>query len=132
MQSFVNAKRKRRVGKRGANCSLPIARSDVGSAHSEVIMLDAGSISPSVTVDSHADAVDRSMITSPIDRLIGRSPAMSTVRDKLRRIAPADGSVLVTGASGTGKELVAHVVHALSPRAAGPFVAVDCGALAEG
>jgi len=64
--------------------------------------------------------------------MVGESAA---VRDLLRlvdRVASADAPVLVTGETGTGKELVARAVHARSPRAAGPFVVVDCGALQEG
>ncbi len=62
--------------------------------------------------------------------LIGRSEAMRTLFTLLRRVAPTDSTVLVVGETGTGKELVARALHALSPRAAGPFVAVNCGALA--
>jgi DNA-binding NtrC family response regulator len=67
-----------------------------------------------------------------VDRLVGDSIAMRQVRDNLPRIARADGSVLIEGASGTGKELAARIVHDLSRRASGPFVAIDCGALADG
>jgi len=56
---------------------------------------------------------------------------MLSVRSQLVRVAAAHGPVLVCGESGTGKELVARLVHELSPRAAGPLVAVDCGAIAE-
>jgi DNA-binding NtrC family response regulator len=48
------------------------------------------------------------------------------------RVASTDATVLIQGESGTGKELVARAIHAASPRAGGPFVAVDCGAIAEG
>jgi two-component system response regulator HydG len=54
------------------------------------------------------------------------------VREELARVARSDAFVLVQGASGTGKELAARIVHDLSPRRLGPFVAVDCGALSEG
>jgi DNA-binding NtrC family response regulator len=70
--------------------------------------------------------------SSPLLRYVGSSAAASLVREQLRRAAGADASVLIQGASGTGKELVARIVHDLSARSRGPFVAIDCGALAEG
>src|SRR5690606_926439 len=66
----------------------------------------------------------------PLAALVGCSPAMAALRAALRRSAASDASVLVTGETGTGKGLVARVLHAASPRAAGPFVHVDCAALA--
>ena len=64
--------------------------------------------------------------------LVGRSPAMQSVFDAIRLVGPTDTTVLVTGETGTGKELVARAIHETSPRANGPFVAVNCAALAEG
>jgi transcriptional regulator with PAS, ATPase and Fis domain len=64
-------------------------------------------------------------------RIVGESPAMRTLKDSILRAAPLDSTVLVQGESGTGKELVAQAIHDLSPRAAGPFVAVNCGAIPE-
>ena len=63
--------------------------------------------------------------------LIGDSPAMRRVLDTIGRVAPAEATVLVTGESGVGKELVARALHAESPRARGPFVAVNVAALPE-
>jgi two-component system, NtrC family, response regulator HydG len=63
--------------------------------------------------------------------MIARSPAMRRLVDLARRIAKVDSTVLITGESGTGKELIAHLVHAESSRAAGPFIAVNCGAITE-
>jgi transcriptional regulator with PAS, ATPase and Fis domain len=63
--------------------------------------------------------------------LIGSSPAMRALRDRIERVAATDFTVLVEGESGTGKELVARHVHDLSRRAAGPFVAINCAALVE-
>ena len=65
----------------------------------------------------------------PPRRLIGRSVAMAVVWDRIQRYATVDDSVLVVGASGTGKELIAREIHSSSPRARGPFLPVNCGAL---
>ena len=64
-----------------------------------------------------------------LDNFTGRSPAMERVYRLVRQAAKSSASVLVTGPSGTGKELVARALHDLSPRADGPFVAVECAAL---
>jgi len=69
--------------------------------------------------------------TPPQDTLIGSSPAMNRVREMIERVAAATASVLITGETGTGKELVARRIHALSDRARGPFVAINCSALTE-
>jgi DNA-binding NtrC family response regulator len=62
-------------------------------------------------------------------RLIGASAAMDAVRRMIVRVAPTDSAVLICGESGCGKELVAESLHAASPRAEGPFVAINCGAI---
>ncbi|PPE69841.1 sigma-54-dependent Fis family transcriptional regulator [Caldimonas thermodepolymerans] len=62
-------------------------------------------------------------------RLLGASPAMQSLYDQLARVAPTSATVLLIGASGTGKELAAQTVHELSPRRHGPFLAVNCGAI---
>jgi two-component system, NtrC family, response regulator PilR len=62
-------------------------------------------------------------------RLIGSSPPMVKLRDFVKRVSPSMAPVLIRGESGTGKELIARSVHELSPRASGPFVAVNCGAI---
>ncbi|HZS51017.1 MAG TPA: sigma-54 dependent transcriptional regulator [Bryobacterales bacterium] len=63
--------------------------------------------------------------------LIGRSPAIREVIETIRLIAPKRSTVLITGPTGTGKELAAKLIHALSPRAAMPMVTVNCGAIPE-
>ncbi len=67
-----------------------------------------------------------------LENVVGRSEAMLQVYKTAARVASTDATVLIQGESGTGKELVARAIHASSPRAGGPFVAVDCGAIAEG
>jgi transcriptional regulator with PAS, ATPase and Fis domain len=62
---------------------------------------------------------------------IARSPAMRKVLETIEQVAPSDVDVLITGETGTGKELVTRTIHAQSPRAEGPFVPVDCGAIPE-
>jgi two-component system response regulator AtoC len=64
--------------------------------------------------------------------MIGASPELAALLAALRRMSAADSTVLVRGESGTGKELVARALHQQSPRAAGPFVAVNCGAIPAG
>lgn len=63
--------------------------------------------------------------------VIAESPAMRAVLDLVARVAASDATVTLTGESGVGKEVVARALHVGSPRAAGPFVAVNCKALAE-
>ncbi|UCC73460.1 MAG: sigma-54-dependent Fis family transcriptional regulator [Gemmatimonadota bacterium] len=65
----------------------------------------------------------------PGQELVGVSPAMEEVRALIRRIASTDSRVLITGDSGTGKELVAVAIHALSERSRGPFVRINCAAI---
>jgi len=64
-------------------------------------------------------------------RIIGTSPAMQEVFKRIGKVAQSDASVLILGQTGTGKDLVARVIHEHSPRASGPMVAVNCGALPE-
>ncbi|MFN3201638.1 MAG: sigma-54-dependent transcriptional regulator [Bradymonadia bacterium] len=67
----------------------------------------------------------------PVKGMVGDSPAMAQVLKTIQRVAPTDSTVYVYGESGTGKELVARALHMASRRASGPFVKVNCGALAE-
>ena len=64
-----------------------------------------------------------------IDDIVGRSPALLRVIEKVRIVAPGDTSVLITGESGTGKELIAQAIHRYSLRKNKPLIIVNCGAL---
>ncbi|PXF32937.1 response regulator GlrR [Pokkaliibacter plantistimulans] len=63
--------------------------------------------------------------------IITQSPLMETLLEQAKRVAEADVSILVSGASGTGKELMAQAIHLASPRNKKPFIAINCGALPE-
>ncbi len=66
-----------------------------------------------------------------LHKLVGESPPMRAVKARIVKVAGSMAPVLIRGESGTGKELVARAVHGCSHRAAGPFVAVNCGAIPE-
>ena len=63
--------------------------------------------------------------------IVGESPGIRRVLELIRKAAPTDANVLISGESGTGKELAAAALHYASPRAEGPFISVQCGALAR-
>ena len=65
------------------------------------------------------------------DNIIGQSPAMQDVFDLIPEVAQSDSSVLITGETGTGKELVAKAIHAKSHRFHAPFIAINCGAIPD-
>ena len=65
------------------------------------------------------------------EEIVGESPEIRAAADLARRVAPTRSTVLVTGETGTGKELIAGLIHRASSRAGGPFVEVNCAALPE-
>ncbi len=69
--------------------------------------------------------------TGIFENMIGRSRAMVRVFETIEKVAPTDATVLIRGESGTGKELVARAIHFRSPRARGPFIAVNCAAFSR-
>jgi two-component system response regulator HydG len=93
-------------------------------------------VEPDVLTARVSDLLERRPRTehasSGIPGIVGRAPAMRGLYESIRRVAPTESTVLIAGETGTGKELVARAVHALSPRKAGPFLAINCAALAEG
>jgi DNA-binding NtrC family response regulator len=77
-------------------------------------------------------AENRLLQTQGRPEFIAAAPSMQPVLEAIARVGPSDANVLITGEHGSGKEVVAHTLHALSPRASGPLVAVNTGGLAEG
>ncbi len=90
------------------------------------------------------NAMERRMLVREVERLrakledemglarfIAKGPAMGQVLELVRRVAPSEASILVLGETGTGKELIARMIHLRSGRAQRPFVAIDCGTLPE-
>ena len=78
--------------------------------------------------------VENRALRADVDRrqaMVGDSRVMVRLREQIAMAAPTNGRVLIHGENGTGKELVAHSVHALSRRSAGPFVGVNCAAIPE-
>ncbi len=81
-------------------------------------------------------ALKKEKVSAPVDTATqgivwGSSPLARELHEMIKLVAPTNMSVLIEGESGTGKENVARTIHRLSPRAKGPFVAVDCGALSK-
>jgi DNA-binding NtrC family response regulator len=89
------------------------------------------------TCHSPASAIDRAVEETPTynnsrtPTLIGQSPVMKKLFSVIERVAPTDASVLITGATGTGKELAARAIHDLSPRRDNAFVDINCSAIPE-
>lgn len=79
-----------------------------------------------------ASDVAHRLVQARFEELVGESPAMLDVYKMVEQVASTKTTVLITGESGTGKELVARAIHHLSPRADGPFLSINCGALVEG
>jgi sigma-54 specific flagellar transcriptional regulator A len=87
------------------------------------------------TEDFYADRAAAAEAIAPAppaqleDMIVGDAPTMAALRRIVRQVAPSEASVLLTGPSGSGKEVFARAIHALSARAGKPFVAVNCGAV---
>lgn len=99
--------------------ATPAPRS--GPARAQVSHPSAGAAAAAATPGS----------SPALDRLVGDSEAMRSVKQRVAKVAHSMAPVLVRGESGTGKELVAQALHASSQRAAGPLIAVNCGAIPE-
>ncbi len=90
------------------------------------VMLDAIERAEASRTDDEDEAVDEEL---PETQMIGSSPAMVEIYKTVWRVAPTDATVILEGETGTGKELVARMIHNESRRASQPFVPVDCGAI---
>src|SRR6266480_335520 len=114
--------------------SDPVVRFD--EAHLQLLAGIAGMAAVSLEnarqIEWLEDENSRLRSTLAIDHnMIGESPAAQEVYRFIQRVAPAKSAVLICGESGTGKELAAHAIHANSPRAAQPYVPINCAALTE-
>jgi two-component system response regulator HydG len=94
-------------------------------------------LDPDVLSSRVAELIDRRPSARGVEEnalhgIVGRAPAMQAVFEAVRNVSGTDATVLITGETGTGKELVARAIHDLSPRRAGPFVPVNCASVAEG
>ena len=78
---------------------------------------------------SNRELSRRLMPSNGLNEMLGDSPEMQSIFNRIRQVAPTNAGVLIEGETGTGKELVAKALHALSPRSGGKFVAVNCAAL---
>lgn len=101
----------------------------VGASEESDKKLDLASRNPIVSLPS--PRVASAFSVEPLPGMLGRSRAMQQVCQMARMVAPRDTTVLITGETGTGKELVAQAIHKLSPRANHPFVVVNCAAIPE-
>ncbi|MBW1724455.1 MAG: sigma-54-dependent Fis family transcriptional regulator [Deltaproteobacteria bacterium] len=66
-----------------------------------------------------------------MQNIVGRSPAMMRLMETVAHVAPSEATVMITGSSGTGKELIAGMIHFNSPRKEGPFIKINCAAITE-
>jgi DNA-binding NtrC family response regulator len=103
-----------------------------GDEHVQVELTPiAGRSGPTELFVERMEALPTSRAESSAEGLVGRAPAFEAMLALVSRVAPTDTSVLLLGETGTGKEMVARAIHAASPRAEAPFIAVDCSGLAE-
>ena len=84
-----------------------------------------------ILAEQNRELKEKLMKSESPDEMIGKSDSLNKVRQMISKAAPTRASVLITGESGVGKELVARAVHEQSERGSGPFVSVHCAALSE-
>ncbi|MDR3581471.1 MAG: sigma 54-interacting transcriptional regulator [Oryzomonas sp.] len=76
--------------------------------------------------------LSKELFSDTIEEIIGENSGLQSVMEMARQVAPLDNSVLLLGETGTGKEVIANMIHFTSPRKDGPFIKVNCGAIPEG
>jgi DNA-binding NtrC family response regulator len=105
----------------------------VGGARVERVQLTLGAVLRLGDVEVVLEAREREDAPrlEPFEGMLSSDPAMREVFDLVERVGPSDAAVTILGDTGTGKELVARALHARSSRAAGPFIPVNCSAIAE-
>jgi len=97
----------------------------------EELVLRVGMIAKRRALEDELETARARIAGAPDSEIVGASPAMAALLDRLSTVAPSDAPVLVVGETGTGKELVARRLHTRSQRVSGPFVAVNCAAFPE-
>ncbi len=115
-----------RLARLGANDYLPLPPETPLSADAVV-----GGITRAHENNLLRTSPGQGEVSEAAAELVGRSKAIGSVNRLIKLIAPRQSTVLITGRTGTGKELVARAIHAASPRAARPLVVVNCGAIPE-
>jgi DNA-binding NtrC family response regulator len=104
-------------------------RKPVDPPHLRVLL---NNLTTHLTVSEENHRLRRRLLRAgELGRLVGQSAPMRRVMTLVEQVAPSTASVVILGDSGTGKELVARTIHELSPRHAGPYVAINCAALPE-
>ena len=78
---------------------------------------------------SQKPTADQPRVEGRFEQIVGNSPALKSLLEKVDRVAPTDASVLILGETGTGKELVARAIHKISPRCDRPFIKLNCAAI---
>ncbi|MFK3740218.1 sigma-54-dependent transcriptional regulator [Massilia sp. TN1-12] len=113
--------------------SKPVVLDDLRTmVRSALKLSDLGGASASASASAAAAVPAAAPVPQERDsRLVGTSPAMQALRTQIERLARSQAPIAINGESGSGKELAAREIHARSARAAGPFVAVNCGAIPE-
>jgi DNA-binding NtrC family response regulator len=91
--------------------------------------VDGSEIQPDYPSQPQKRRKDREL--SPVEQIVGKSARLKAALLRVEKVGPTDTTVLITGETGTGKELIARAIHNSSRRASGPFIAVNCGAIPQ-